>query len=69
MSDTTVDTSVQVEFEARLGDPEDDSQEESSGALARREAMRRRYSERLDLPGVSPTRFGDWEYAGRCTDF
>ena len=20
-------------------------------------------------PGVEPTRFGDWEYNGRCTDF
>ena len=20
-------------------------------------------------PGLDPTRYGDWEYAGRCTDF
>ena len=35
----------------------------------RRELIRRRYSERRDLPGTDPTRFGDWEYGGRCTDF
>ena len=27
------------------------------------------YSHQPRVPGVSPTRFGDWEYNGRCTDF
>ena len=40
-----------------------------SSAAEDRETVRRRYSERVDLPGIDPTRFGDWEYAGRCTDF
>ena len=31
----------------------------------RREA----YCHHPGRPGVEPTRFGDWEYNGRCTDF
>ena len=27
------------------------------------------YQHHPKQPGVEPTRFGDWEYNGRCTDF
>ena len=30
---------------------------------------RLRYTEFRDRAGVEATRYGDWEYAGRCTDF
>ena len=35
---------------------------------ARRDAARHRYGDR-PAQGVSATRYGDWEYLGRCTDF
>ena len=41
----------------------------ADSATVRREQIRRAYSERQDLPGIDPTRYGDWEYNGRCTDF
>ena len=34
-------------------------------AFQRREA----YTHHPQQPGVDPTRYGDWEYNGRCTDF
>lgn len=39
-----------------------------------REKVRLRYvtsggAQRLLAAAVDPTRFGDWEYCGRCTDF
>lgn len=30
---------------------------------------RRVYNEFVGKRGVDATRYGDWEYAGRCTDF
>ena len=27
------------------------------------------YQHAGDPPGLDPTRYGDWEYHGRCTDF
>ena len=30
---------------------------------------RKAYCHHPGRPGVEPTRFGDWEYNGRCTDF
>lgn len=40
---------------------ESDSRELSSGTAAKREIGGR--------PGLDPTRYGDWEKAGRCIDF
>jgi hypothetical protein len=43
---------------------------EWTSVTLRRERLRRLYTDGPPMPGsVSPTRFGDWEYAGRCTDF
>ena len=55
--------------EAESGRSASVSRDEEASASFRRELLRRLYSERLDLPGFDPTRFGDWEYGGRCTDF
>lgn len=32
-------------------------------------SARKAYSEFRDTAGVDATRYGDWEYSGRCTDF
>ncbi len=31
--------------------------------------IRRGYRQGPEDEGIDPTRFGDWEYGGRCTDF
>lgn len=31
--------------------------------------IRRGYRQGPEDDGIDPTRFGDWEYGGRCTDF
>ena len=36
---------------------------------ARLAEIRRGYRKGAEDEGVDPTRFGDWEYGGRCTDF
>ena len=36
--------------------------------VSSRAQARRLYSDGPG-PGLDPTRYGDWEYAGRCTDF
>ena len=36
---------------------------------ARLAEIRRGYRQGPEDEGVDPTRFGDWEYGGRCTDF
>ena len=41
----------------------------SSGTGEGVTALRRCYAEHAPSGGVDPTRFGDWEYGGRCTDF
>jgi hypothetical protein len=32
-------------------------------------AVRYAYTEFNDQDGIDATRYGDWEYTGRCTDF
>ncbi len=41
----------------------------SVSALAAPYQLRKAYRHQPDRPGLEPTRFGDWEYNGRCTDF
>ena len=50
---------------ARAASPMPATPPTPSGAYQRREAYRHHPGQ----PGVEPTRFGDWEYNGRCTDF
>lgn len=38
-------------------------------APARDAAARHVYAEFNDGQGIDATRYGDWEYTGRCTDF
>ena len=38
-------------------------------AVGARYQRRTAYRHHPGRPGVEPTRFGDWEYNGRCTDF
>jgi len=41
----------------------------SNGFLATAFQRRAVYRHHPGATGVDPTRFGDWEYNGRCTDF
>lgn len=41
----------------------------SRGLLAAAYQRRAAYRHNPGDPGLDPTRFGDWEYNGRCTDF
>ena len=41
----------------------------SINALAAPYQLRKAYRHQPNRPGLEPTRFGDWEYNGRCTDF
>ena len=41
----------------------------SRGFLASAFQRRAAYRHHPGDPGLDPTRFGDWEYNGRCTDF
>jgi hypothetical protein len=53
-------TTSRTDFDARLT-----SRSFIAADYQRRAAYRHHAAE----PGLDPTRFGDWEYNGRCTDF
>lgn len=46
-----------------------ESRHSPDAALAVPFQRRAAYRHHPGDPGVDPTRFGDWEYNGRCTDF